>query len=233
MGSRKEADLYGPVKRFLEEQGFTVRGEVNGCDLVAVRGDDVLLVELKVAFNLTLVLQGVERQRTGDLVYLVVEAPRSQRSVPRWAEMQRLCRRLDLGLLTVSFAAHRDPRVDVLVEPGPYVPKRDVRGRRALLKEFHKRSGDHNTGGVNRRPIVTAYREAALLVADHLRQYGPAKVKDVRRATGLANTGTILQRNVYGWFEREQPGVYRVTPPGAQALELYADVLPHKESPEQ
>lgn len=233
MGARKEADLYGPVKRFLEEQGFTVKGEVNGCDLVAIRGDDVVLVELKVAFNLALVLQGIERQRTSDTVYLAVEAPRSARSIPRWAECQRLCRRLELGLLTVSFAAHREPRIEVLLEPGPYAPKRNVRGRKALLKEFAKRSGDHNTGGVNRRPIVTAYREAALLIADHLHQYGPTKVKDVRTATGLPNAGAILQRNVYGWFEREQPGTYRVTSPGETALKQYEDVLPHKEGPEQ
>ena len=32
-----ETSLYLPVKRFLEDQGFTVKGEVGGCDLVALK----------------------------------------------------------------------------------------------------------------------------------------------------------------------------------------------------
>ena len=34
-----EVALYLPVKAFLERQGYVVRGEVRGCDLVACRGD--------------------------------------------------------------------------------------------------------------------------------------------------------------------------------------------------
>ena len=36
-----EADLYLPVKLFLEGQGYDVKGEVRGCDVVALRVDDV------------------------------------------------------------------------------------------------------------------------------------------------------------------------------------------------
>lgn len=231
MGARRESDLYGPVKRFLEELGFEVKGEVNGCDLAAVRGEDLVLVELKVAFNLPLVLQGIERQRVCDTVYLAVEAPSSRSDLARWAEVQRLCRRLDLGLLTVSFATHREPRVDVICEPGPYQPRRDTKARLSLLREFRRRSGDHNVGGVTRRPIVTAYRESALLVADHIRSYGPSRPRDIKAVTGCEKAAVILQQNVYGWFERERPGLYRITPAGDEALQRYADVLPHKEGP--
>lgn len=226
MGSpRREADLYGPVKAFLEALGFSVKGEVNGCDLVAVRGEDLVLVELKVAFNLPLVLQGIERQRACDTVYLAVEAPSNPSDKARWADVQRLCRRLDLGLLTVSFAAHRAPRVDVICEPGPYQPRRDTKARVSLLREFHRRTGDHNVGGVTRRPIVTAYRESALAVAEHIHRFGPSKPSKIKAATGCEKAAAILQSNVYGWFERERPGIYRVTPAGEDALKLYADVL--------
>jgi hypothetical protein len=225
MPTIKESDLYAPVKAFLEAQGFAVKGEVNGCDLAAVRGNDLVLVELKVAFNLALVLQGIERQRAADLVYVAVEAPKSARAVPRWNECMTLCRRLNLGLLTVSFAAHRAPRVEVICEPGPYQPKRDLKGRARLVREFTLRSGDFNTGGVNRRPVVTVYRESALLVADHLRQYGPSQPKAVKAATGVAKASTILQDDVYGWFERVTKGVYQVTPKGLEALQTYADVV--------
>ena len=58
-----EADLYEPVKRFLEAQGYTVKGEVKACDIVAVRGEEPpVVVELKTSFSLPLVFQGIERK---------------------------------------------------------------------------------------------------------------------------------------------------------------------------
>ena len=37
-----ETSLYRPVKVFLEGLGVVVKGEVGGCDLVALKGDDLL-----------------------------------------------------------------------------------------------------------------------------------------------------------------------------------------------
>lgn len=220
---RMESDLYGPVKESLTALGYAVRGEVNGCDLVAVRGDEILVVELKVRFNLDLLLQGVERQRVTDAVYLAVEAPRTQRGARRWGQIKDLCRRLDLGLMTVHFGT-RSPVVEVLLDPGAAPPRRSPQKRSQLLREFAQRHGDHNTGGVTRRPIVTAYREEALQVAACLRS-GPTAVRAVRAATGIQRTGRILYDNHYGWFEQVGRGVYRLTPPGEEALRRYADVV--------
>ena len=52
-----ESSLYLPVKRFLEKLGFEVKGEVCGCDLVALREGEppvVVIGELKLAFTLDL-----------------------------------------------------------------------------------------------------------------------------------------------------------------------------------
>jgi len=60
----RETSLYLPVKRFLECLGFEVKGEICGCDLVAIRADEpplVVIGELKLGFNLELVLQGINR----------------------------------------------------------------------------------------------------------------------------------------------------------------------------
>ena len=74
--------LYLPVKRFLEKLGFQVRGEICGCDVVALRGDEapvVVVCELKLAFNLELLLQGVVElhplhlARSGKLVQYAIE----------------------------------------------------------------------------------------------------------------------------------------------------------------
>ena len=65
--------LYRPIKAFLEGLGFVVKGEIGGCDLLALRGDDppvVVIGELKLSFNLELVLQGVDRAVGCDEVWL-------------------------------------------------------------------------------------------------------------------------------------------------------------------
>lgn len=224
MGIHRETDLYAPVKQLLERQGYLVRGEVKDCDLVAVRGDDLVIVELKRAFNLSLLLQGVERQKLTDVVYLAVEAPRARRGAPRWSEIQHLCRRLGLGLITVVFAP-AGPVVEVVCDPAPYAPRKPGKQRGLLLREFQRRSGDYNTGGGTRRPLVTAYREEALRVAASLMQLGPAPVKAVRAASGSQQAGTILQRDYYGWFERVARGIYQLTAKGDEALRQYADVV--------
>lgn len=222
MQRRKETELYEPVKQFLIGLGFEVRGEVHECDLVGVRGDDLIVVELKTNFNLALVLQGIDRQRLSENVYLAVETPRQIKGV--WQSQVHLCRRLGFGLLTVSFGG-RSPRVQVVCDPSPASPRRDSRRRLALLKEFARRSADHNRGGSLRRPLVTAYREDALRAASLIRERGPSPVRSLRDATGILKIGTLLQQDVYGWFRRTERGVYGLTEKGEEALKRYADII--------
>ena len=69
----REQDLYPPIKAFLEAQGYEVKAEVDGCDVVAMRRPDApVIVEMKTAFSLALVLQGIARQGLFDDVYLAV-----------------------------------------------------------------------------------------------------------------------------------------------------------------
>ena len=223
MPIRSETALYEPLKSFLAARGYQVRGEVQGCDLVAVRGEDLVVVELKPAMNLTLILQGLDRLRMTDTVYLAIEAPRRAKLL-RWTETIQLCRRLGLGLITVRFG-RRGPRVEVVCDPAPYKP-RPAPGRKSrLLGEFQRRTGDHNVGGSNRRPLVTAYREEALGLAIRLKSEGPTRVKLLREATGCKKAGVILHDNHYGWFEPVARGVYQLTAKGEEALQLYADVI--------
>ena len=100
---RLETSLYGPVKHYLEMLGFTVKGEVCGCDLVALRGDEppmVVIGELKLSFNLDLVLQAVDRAGACDDVWLAVGA--AGRGRLRDPRVRKLCRLLGFGLLGVS-----------------------------------------------------------------------------------------------------------------------------------
>ena len=58
-----ENDLYPSIKRYLGKLGLEVKGEVCGCDLVALsEGSPELVVigEMKKSFTLELVLQAVD-----------------------------------------------------------------------------------------------------------------------------------------------------------------------------
>src|SRR5438477_9318086 len=79
-GQLRETALYMPVKQFLERRGYEVKAEVRGCDLVARRGDEPLVVvELKLRLNLTLILQGVDRLALTERVYLALPRPAAPR----------------------------------------------------------------------------------------------------------------------------------------------------------
>ena len=207
-----ETELYGPVKAFLEGQGYVVKGEVRNCDLVAVRrAEPPVVVELKRAFGLGLVLQGIDRLGLTDSVYLAVGTwPRRLRDV------KTLCRRLGLGLMIV--ARHR---VDVLLDPLPYQPRKNARRTHRLLGEHARRVGDPNSGGSTGRPIMTAYRQEALRCAALLAAHGPMSPKALRAAGDVPNAGRILLDDVYGWFERTGRGVYALSPQGRLGIERF------------
>jgi hypothetical protein len=115
--------------------------------------------------------------------------------------------------------------VEVAADPVPYKPRPAKARRQRVLGEFQRRSGDHNLGGSSREPRITAYREAALLIAAELRDGGPSRVRDIRQATGCRQAGAILAHNYYGWFVREARGVYGLTPEGGGALQRFSEVL--------
>jgi hypothetical protein len=211
-----ESELYAPVKRFLESQGFAVKGEVRGADVVALRdGEPPLLViaELKLGLSFELILQAVDRLRTADEVWLAVPATRRGRDRDRRAHV--LCRLLGIGLLAVTMSTGH---VAVLAQPVPYRPRPNLPKRRLILREFTRRQGDPNAGGITRRTIMTAYRQQALAVAQAL-VAGPLRPRDIKGQAPEA--GAILSRNYYGWFERVEKGVYALAPPGRVALHAW------------
>ena len=206
-----ETTLYLPIKRFLERLGFDVKGEVRGCDVLAIKGDAPLVVvtELKLSFTLELVLQGVDRTAAADEVWLAVQS--SSRGREHDSRVRKLCRLLGFGLLGVS----RTGRVDVLVEPVPWRPRRDKARRSQLVEEHRRRLGDPALGGGTRQPIMTAYRQQALICAAALAQ-GPRRVRELK--TAVPDAPKILLNNVYGWFVRVERGVYALAEPGRAAL---------------
>lgn len=212
-----EADLYAPIKRYLENQGYTVKGEIGSCDIMARRGDESpVVVELKKQFNLALVLQAVDRLTVSESVYIAFRVGAKQSASFRTKRKQvlRLLRRLGVGLLTVST---RD-RVVAELDPLPYQPRIDQRRRSRLLKEFEERVGDPEAGGSANKKRLTAYRQDALRCARELDGLEELKVSEVRERTEVDRAGPILRDNHYGWFERTRVGYYTLSPKGGQEL---------------
>ena len=230
----KETELYQPVKDFLQAQGFEVKAEVENCDLVAIRGCEApLVVELKRSLNLEVLLQAVDRTRLVELVYVAVpEAGTRGRLASRSARRSigRMFQMLGIGLLTVGFRVRAGndqgvPVIEVLNEPAPYAPRKNLRQQRQLRREFHARVGDFNTGGSHAIERLTAYRQDALICASFLHVRGASAPAQVKKATGVERAGALLYRNVYGWFERPQTGCYELSDAGHQALLRYHEVV--------
>ncbi len=216
----RETDLYLPVKRLFEGQGYTVKGEVGAADIVAVRGDEEpVIAELKAGFSLSLFHQAVERQAITDAVYVVVPRGAGRASAKALADNRKLCRRLGLGLITVRLA---DAFVEVHCDPEPYKPRQSKPRKALLLREFSRRVGDPNSGGATRRNLVTAYRQEALLCLALIGDSGPTKASVVAQRTRVIHARRLMSDNHYGWFERVASGIYGLSPKGVRAIADYA-----------
>ena len=211
----RETDLYPAIKSFLEARGFEVKAEVNGCDVVAKRGDEALvIVELKIGFTLQLIYQAIDRLALADHVYIAVA--RAKRGLP--IEAVKLCRRLGLGLIVVAASGS----VEVLAEHAPYAPRKSLKRGQRLLKEFTKRKGDPNLGGSGGTKLMTAYKQDALRCLTHLSTHGPSKLAALRDATKVERAANIMRDNYYGWFGRAGRGIYELTSEGQAATKSFA-----------
>ncbi len=217
-----ETMLYQPVKAYLEGLGLQVKGEIGGCDLVGLNGNDppvVVIGELKLSFNLELVLQGVHRAAAGDEIWLAARL--SARGKGREADprFRNLCRHLGFGMLGVDERGG----VHVLVSPQAPTPRRNPKLRSRLVKEHQKRRGDPTQGGSTRKPVMTAYRQQALTCAAALAA-GPQRLRDLKTDVPIA--ASIVGSNFYGWFERVERGIYTLTETGQAALKQWPTEAP-------
>ena len=220
----RETDLYKPVKMFFEAQGYEVKSEIIGCDVVAIKDKHpIAIIELKTKFSLELVLQGIERLSVSGIIYLaVLEGPKSGLK-KRLNKIMKLCHMLGFGILLVTLPKNAGGYVTQILEPLPNRPSNQKKSKR-LLKEFKNRHGDPNTGGSAATPLITAYKQNALRIVNGL-ENGCKTIPELRNKTGVQNTASILQKNFYGWFSRIDRGVYALSPTGIQSSKEYAHII--------
>ncbi len=223
-----ETDLSNPIRDFLIKRGYTVRSEVNNCDIAAVKENELLVVELKRSFNATLLIQAAKRQRVANAVYIGIPMPKTGIFSRQWKDLCYLVRRLELGLLVVSFLKS-GPKVEVIFDPKPFDCNKSRRlsqkKREGIILEINSRHGDLNTGGSTRQKIMTAYKENAVQILCYLYKYGPLSIKQLKELGTGPKTSSILQNNFYGWFDRVTKGVYQLTSEGNRSLTDYPELV--------
>ena len=120
-----ETSLYRPVKVFLEGLGFVVKGEVRDCDLVALKGDNlpvIVICELKLAFNLELILQGVDQATSSDEVWLAARLSSCGRGRESDARFRNLCKNARFRVARVL----PNGQVEILVSSSAPMPRKNI-----------------------------------------------------------------------------------------------------------
>ncbi len=203
-----ETDLYEPIKKYFEAAGYTVRGEVKGCDLAAVCGDDLVIVEMKLDFNFKLLIQAVERQKISPHVFIAIDRP-ARYNQKLFKQKMNVLKKLEIGLITVALDSPLKS-VDVWIESGQGI-EGNKKKKAAILKEIGGRGMDNNRGGSVKRKLSTAYRERAVKIACMIEASGSLSIQQIKMYIGDTSVPIMLQRDYYGWFERVSRGVYGIT----------------------
>lgn len=225
----KETELYQPVKELLTELGYEIRSEVKYADIVAIKNNELVIVELKTSYNMKLIIQAAKRQRISEQVYIGIPRPVYKKRFGKdFKDKEFLLRRLGLGLIFIAMEAEQ-PYAKIILEPKVFDMKRSQissrRKKKKLLKEFEGRSSNYNTGGSVKQKLITAYREKSLKIAHIMEDKDVVSTKEIREAGGPAETTSILYNNHYDWFEKTGRGTYRLSDDGKEALDKYSEII--------
>jgi len=131
---RSEHELAGPVRTFLERDGYRVWVDPDGTDyydVVARRGREVGLIELKLADGRTVLRQALRRRGWADWVAVAVPTERLGRRILERPVAERGRR---VGVWAVV-----DGEVHVLRAAEPIVPKGEADPFEPLKLELHER----------------------------------------------------------------------------------------------
>lgn len=206
----KETELYAPVKTLLNDMGYYVKAEIKSLDMVGVKPDHTVAVELKTTVTLKLIYQAIDRQKLVDEVYVAIPKTAMQSHREHFDSFELLLKRLGIGLIIVF-----DGYAEIKLEPKTLdlmkSNQRNTRKKKTLMNEFHERINHVNVGGTKGK-ILTLYREKALLIAHALLTHPGLSLSELKHYTQIENTSSILQKNVEGWFVKLDRAKYGIHP---------------------
>lgn len=220
----KEEDLYDPLRKWLVNNNYEVQAEVQACDVVAIRDEEMTIIELKKSFNLQLVYQCMERQKIGKYVYAAIAAPsKSKIKKKNLKNAEALLRKLGIGLILISLYS-TSSLVEVRLEAKASTSRKNARKTKRVLNELEKRTGEYNVGGKQGK-IVSAYRESAIHIYCLLQKEIEASAAQLVKMGAPKNTSNILRDNHYGWFHKIARARYTFDVDMAEIRKDYADVV--------
>ena len=217
----KESDLYLPLKQYLESQNYEVKGEVCDCDVVAVRNEEApVIIELKLTLNLDVLLQGVDRLALSSLIYIGI--PHDTKSFKKKRKLAiKLLKMLGFGLILINAKSNK---VEVLLDPCEYKPRKVKQKKERLLGEFQSRMGDPNLGGMaSKKGVLTSYRQKALKIALYLEKNEAVKASVLSQELEEPKARDVMYKNFYGWFDRVGSGMYALSNKGKDEIGLWLD----------
>lgn len=204
----KETELYLPVKELLISQGFDVKAEVKNIDVLGYKDEFMLAVELKTKLSIKLIYQAIDRQKIVDQVYIALPKSSIKMRTAAYRNLSYLLKRLEIGLIVVD-----DHIAEVLIEASIYDMEKSraryKKRKQLTLKEFNLRKFRKNTGGTKDKKI-TRYKESVIEIAIYMIEHQPVSPKEIKAATDIQKTASILQKNYEGYFERVSRGLYQV-----------------------
>lgn len=213
----KEVEVAKPIELYLESLGYTVRSEVKGCDITAIKDDKLLVVECKTSFSIKLIYQAVDRQEFCDNVYVALPII-GNKAIPNRKHLIKLLKRLELGLITVTFLKTKT-KVEVVLDPMIHKKRKRIKKRTSVMREIRERSGNYNVGGSVGVSLMTAYKESAITIASILNEHGSLTASELQKMGCNKKTYTILYKNHYSWFFKDTGrGKYGLTEQGKSAL---------------
>lgn len=196
----KEADLYPPLKAWLEAKGYRVVAEVpmvfRTIDVIAVKDGHVIAVEMKLCMTEGVLHQGVTAKLCSDSCYVAVGSrPRSLEKAKQWG----------LGVLSI-----RDGKVEVLLEPGKNKETRVYYRDMAIEKAKHMPTD--TVGGVPCLEGVGPARDCKRRVEDYKKENPKATWKEIyanvpnhyASAKSMSNALGYSMRQRDAWKERRK-----------------------------
>ncbi len=224
----KEEQLYKPIEEFFLSLDYEVSAEVKDVDIVVIKEEQLIAIEMKTSLNFKLLYQGIERQTYIDNVYLAIpktDAKLTEKS--SYVEKLKILRRLGLGLILVDFTK-KEPLILIALEPHTYNHKqtkaKNAHKKVSLIKELNSRSGSYNKGGTAGK-IITFYKEQTLKIAKYLSDNQIHKLSDIKENTGIDKASTILNKNYYEWFDNTSRGYYKLSKKGQDALIQFSYIV--------
>jgi len=214
-----EADMFPPIKAFFESLDYSINAEVKGCDIVLVKNDELILIELKKSFNITLLYQAMARKKAASQVYVAIPRPKKVRD-KNYRAMLEILSKLEIGLILVAMDS--PTRIVSIASHPPAIPgSKALKPRERVLREISGRTNDTNIGGVSKTKIMTAYREKCIQLACALYVLGkPQTAAHLQRkyACPINSNGT-MKNCAYGWFKFLGNALFELSPKGKSMIE--------------